>query len=289
MNKMLKTLIYGGQMSLAVLDTTDMVNEAIKIHALSPTAAAALGRALTACTFMCGALKSPQDKLSVTIAGGGPGGKITVCGNGELFIRGSIDEPSADLPLKANGKLDVGGLVGREGRLTVVRSMGLKEPWSGSSPLVSGEIAEDFAAYYAFSEQQPTAIALGVKIGKDGTCLAAGGAVVQAMPGAEEQNLSEAENKVKSMGNISSLIEEDGAEGVMKRFFGAEEYNEYHPQYKCLCSREYVAGLLVSLGKAELEDIVEKEGSVKVGCQFCRKTYEFTAKDVGELFEKYGE
>ena len=100
-------------MSLAVLDTTDMVNEAIKIHALSPTAAAALGRALTACTFMCGALKSPQDKLSVTIAGGGPGGKITVCGNGELFIRGSIDEPSADLPLKANGKLDVGGSLGK--------------------------------------------------------------------------------------------------------------------------------------------------------------------------------
>ncbi len=284
MNKMLKTLVYGGQMSVAVLDTTDLVNEAIRIHKLSPTAAAALGRTLTACTYMSGCLKSENDKLSITVAGDGIGGKITVCGNGALDIRGSIDNPSADLPPRADGKLDVGGLVGKNGRITVVRSMGLKEPWSGSSQLVSGEIAEDFAAYYAFSEQQPTAIALGVKIGKDGKCLGAGGVVVQAMPGAEDKNLEEAENKVKALGNISTVIESEGAENVMKKIFGAESYDEYFPRYKCLCSREYVKEILKSLGKEELLEIIEKEGKIKVDCQFCDNVYEFGLQDVEELF-----
>lgn len=288
MNKLLKTLVYDGQLSVAVLDTTEMVNDAIKIHGLSATAAAALGRSLTACTFMASTLKSERDKISVTIAGNGAGGKITVCSNGKLEVRGCIDNPEVDLPLKANGKLDVGGLVGSAGRLTVVRSMGLKEPWSGSCALVSGEIAEDFAAYYAFSEQQPTAIALGVKIGKGNVCIGAGGVVVQAMPGATEENLEKAENIVKNLGNISTLIEERGAEGVMNDFFGVDKYDEYTPKYKCLCSREYVSGILVSLGEKELNDILEKEGSVKVDCQFCRTVYEFNNEDVKRLFIKDG-
>lgn len=280
---MLKALIYGGQMSVAVLDTTDMVNDAIRIHKLTPTAAAALGRTLTACTFMSGGLKNVSDKLSVTISGDGAGGKITVCGNGALQMRGSVTNPAASLPLKSNGKLDVGGFVGK-GRMTVVRSMGLKEPYSGSCELVSGEIAEDFAAYYAFSEQQPTAIALGVKIGKDLSCAGAGGVIVQALPGAEEKNLAEAEEKIKSLGNISSLIETEGAESVMNRCFGVENYDEYFPEYKCLCSRDYVEKILVSLGKAELQDIIAKEGEIKVNCEFCEKEYVFTAENVEELF-----
>ena len=280
---MLKALIYGGQMSVAVLDTTDMVNDAIRIHKLTPTAAAALGRTLTACTFMSGGLKDVSDKLSVTISGDGAGGKITVCGNGALQMRGSVTNPAASLPLKSNGKLDVGGFVGKGG-MTVVRSMGLKEPYSGSCELVSGEIAEDFAAYYAFSEQQPTAIALGVKIGKELSCAGAGGVIVQALPGAEEKNLAEAEEKIKSLGNISSLIETEGAESVMKHCFGVENYDEYFPEYKCLCSRDYVEKILVSLGKAELQDIIAKEGEIKVNCEFCEKEYVFTAENVEELF-----
>lgn len=284
MNKLLKTLIFEGQLSLSVLDTTEMVNEAIKIHNLSPVAAAALGRTLTACTFMSSNLKSETDKLSVTIAGNGVGGKITVCGNGELAMRGVVDEPFADLPLKANGKLDVGGFVGTSGRLTVVRSMGLKEPYSGSSALVSGEIAEDFAAYYAFSEQTPTAMALGVLIGKDGNCEGAGGVVIQALPEAEEKNLAAAEDIIKSLSDVSKQVKELGAEGIMKKYFGAESYEEYHPHYKCLCSREYIEGVLRSLGKEELKDIVKKEGAVKVDCQFCRKEYVFTDEDVDKMF-----
>jgi len=146
MNKLLKTIILENQITLSVLETTDMVNDAIKYHNLSPVCAAALGRTLTACTFMASGLKNQSDKLSVTINGGGPGGKITVCGNGQLAMRGFIDNPQVDLPLRADGKLNVGGLVGKNGRLTVVRSMGLKEPYSGSCQLVTGEIAEDFTA-----------------------------------------------------------------------------------------------------------------------------------------------
>lgn len=285
MNKLLKTLIYNNQLSLSVLNTTEMVNAAMKIHNLTPLTAAALGRTLTVCTFMSSNLKNVKDKLSVTVAGDGVGGKITVCGNGELAMRGYIDNPQANLPLRADGKLDVGGCVGKNGRLTVIKSMGLKEPYSGSAKLVSGEIAEDFTAYYALSEQQPTAIALGVKIGKNLTCAGAGGVIIQALPDADEENLIKTESVIGELKNISALIEELGAEGVMKKYFGAEKFDMYTPEYKCLCSREYIERVLVSLGKAEINDIIEKEGCVKVGCQFCNKEYVFDKSDAEKLFD----
>ena len=285
MNKLLKTIVFDNQITLSVLDTTEMVNDAIRIHKLSPLAAAALGRTLTVSTFMSSNLKNEKDKLSITIKGDGVGGKITVCGNGELNMRGSIDNPQADLPLRADGKLNVGGCVGKNGRLTVVRSMGLKDPYTGSSELISGEIAEDFTAYYAYSEQQPTAMALGVKIGTDGKCVGAGGVIVQALPFASEDALFLAEEIVKDCANISTLIEEHGAEWVAKELFFADHFEEYHPQYKCLCSREYIEKVLVSLGKEELFDIIEKEGSIKVDCQFCDKIYEFDKEDVERFFK----
>ena len=284
MNKLLKTIVFDNEITLSVLDTTDMVNEAIRIHKLSPLSAAALGRTLTVCTFMSSNLKNRGDKLSVTVKGDGVGGKITVCGNGDLNMRGFIDNPQADLPLRPDGKLNVGGCVGKNGRLTVVRSMGLKDPYTGSSELVSGEIAEDFTAYYAFSEQQPTAMALGVKIGTDGTCVGAGGVIVQALPGASDNSLFLAEQITKDCANVSTLIEQHGAEWIVKELFFTDKYTEYNPEYKCLCSREYIEEVLISLGKAELNDIIEKEGSIKVDCQFCDKVYEFTQADVDKFF-----
>ncbi len=284
MNKLLKALAFNNQLSVSVLDTTDMVNDAVKIHKLSPLSAAALGRTLTVCTFMSSTLKNKEDKLSVTVAGDGVGGKITVCGNGDLAMRGVIDNPQADLPLRADGKLDVGGCVGKNGRLTVIKSMGLKEPYSGSAKLVTGEIAEDFTSYYALSEQQPTAIALGVKIGTDLTCVGAGGVIIQALPFAEEENLIKAEKIIGELKNVSTQIQELGAEGVLEKYFGKIPFERYIPEYKCLCSREYIERVLVSLGKAELDDIIEKEGSVKVGCQFCNKEYVFRQEDVEKLF-----
>ena len=284
MNKLIKGLIYNDSISLSVLETTDMVNEGIKLHKLTPLTAAALGRTLTVCTFMSSELKNDTDKLSVTVKGDGVGGKITVCGNGHLQMRGSIDNPYADLPLRADGKLDVGGCVGKNGRITVVKSMGLKEPYSGSSALVTGEIAEDFTAYYAISQQIPTAIALGVKIGKDGNCIGAGGVILQALPFADDSALEKAERVMNNFKNVSTLIETLGAEGIVKEYFGDVKYNEYHPEYKCLCSREYIEKLLISLGKAEAEDIIAKEGQISVKCEFCEKEYVFNKDDVEKLF-----
>ncbi len=286
MNKLLKTIVFDNEITLSVLDTPDMVNEAIRVHKLSPLSAAALGRTLTVCTFMSSNLKNQKDKLSVTVKGDGVGGKITVCGNGDLEMRGFIDNPQADLPLRPDGKLNVGGCVGKNGRLTVVRSMGLKEPYSGSSELITGEIAEDFTAYYAFSEQQPTAMALGVKIGTDGKCVGAGGVIVQALPGASDNSLFLAEQIVRDCANVSTLIEQHGAEWIMNELFFTDKYQEYHPEYKCHCSREYIEKVLISLGKDQLEDIINKEGKIKVNCEFCDKIYEFNNNDVEELFNQ---
>ena len=284
MDKFYKGMFMDNQLSVSVLQTTEMVNEAIKIHNLTPVCAAALGRTLTVCTFMSQGLKNKTDKLSVTINGDGLGGKITVCGNGELQMRGYMDNPQADLPLKPNGKLDVGGVVGKNGRITVIKSMGLKDPYSGSCELVSGEIAEDFTAYYVFSEQQPTAIALGVKIGKDGTCIGAGGVIIQAFPGASDDALIKGEEIVNSLSNLSTIIEEHGAEYVLNEYFKGMEYTEYNPKYQCLCSREYLEKILISLGKDELNDIIEKDGKISVVCEFCRTQYEFDKKDVERFF-----
>ena len=286
MDKLLKALAFNGEISVSVLETTDMVNESIKIHKLSPVAAAAFGRTLTACTFMASGLKNKADKLYVNVNGDGVGGRITVCGNGELFMRGSVVNGGAELPLKTNGKLDVGGFVGKNGRITVVKSMGLKEPYSGSSAMVSGEIAEDFTAYFAYSEQIPTAMALGVLIGKDRTCIGAGGVIVQAMPNACEKSLTAAEQVIKSLADVSAKIRDNGAKRLFSELFPDAKYTEFNPLYKCLCDREYVKGILVSLGKRELDDIIAKEKTVKVNCEFCGKEYEFNEKDVEEMFGK---
>ena len=285
MGKLLKALAMDGDISVAVLDTTDIVNEAIKIHKLSPVAAAAFGRTATASAFMASSLKNADDKLYVNVNGDGVGGRITVCVSGELFVRGSVVNGRAELPLKENGKLDVGGFVGKNGRITVVKSMGLKEPYSGSSALVSGEIAEDFTAYYAYSEQTPTAMALGVLIGTDKTCLSAGGVIVQAMPNASEESLVKAENIIKSLPDVSARLLEKTPEEMLRELFGEVNYTVYEPMYKCLCDKEYVKGLLVSLGQAELDDIIAKEKRIKVNCEFCNKEYVFTAKDVAEMFK----
>lgn len=283
MNKFLKKLVFGDEISVSVLDTTEMVNDAIKIHNLTPLTAAALGRTLTAATFMAGDLKNESDKLSVVVAGDGVGGKITVCGDGKLKMRGAIDYPAASLPLKANGKLDVGGCVGTNGRITVIKSMGLKESYSGTSELISGEIAEDFTAYFAYSEQRPTAMALGVKIGKDLTCVGAGGVIIQSLPNASEESLIKSEEIIKGLKDVSSQIESLGAEGLMEKLFGAG-YEEYQPEYKCNCSRSRAEGIVVSLGKTEAFDIIEKEGAIKINCEFCNSEYSFTKEDAEKLF-----
>ena len=286
MGRILKTLIYNREISLSLLDTTDIVNVAIDYHKLSPLAAAALGRTMTATAFMATSLKNEDDKLSVTINGDGVGGSIVVCSDSFLHIRGYIDEPNVELPLNDKGKLDVAGCVGRRGRLTVVKNMGLKEPYTGSCHIVSGEIAEDFAAYYTFSEQQPTGMALGVKIGKDLKRVGAGGVVMQPMPGASEESLSKAEELLPCFSAISTLIETIGLDGIKEKYFPDAVFEEYNPVYQCNCSKEYVDKVLITLGEKELYDTVEKEGKIEVVCHFCPKKYTYFKEDVDELLGK---
>ena len=288
MGKIYKTLIYDGQISLSVLDTTDVVNKAIELHGHTPLCAAGLGRALTVASFMATSLKDENEKLSVTIDGNGVGGKIVVCADGNLNVRGSIVNPHADLPLKPNGKLDVGGLVGNEGTITVVKNLGLKEPYVGKCKLVSGEIGEDFAAYYAYSEQQPTAIAVGVLV-KNDKCIGAGGVILQPLPDCAEENIGKAEKLIAEFSDVSRKINEIGIDGIIKKYFDEYEFTKYETQYKCGCSREYVDKVLIALGKKELSDIIEKDGKIEVCCEFCDKKYVYGQKDVEELFgEKNG-
>ncbi len=286
MNRLIKALIFNNELTVTIIDNTELVNKAIKIHKFTPVCAAAFGRTITACTFMGGALKHVDDKLSVTIKGDGPCGKITVCGNGKLQMRGYMDNPQVDIPLKPNGKLDVSGAVGTNGRITVIRSMGLKNQYSGSSQLVSGEIAEDFTSYYAISEQQPTAMALGVRIGKDLKCLSAGGIIIQALPFASEESLLKAEKLMQEFSSVSTLLESLGVEGILKEYFGTTEFVEETPEYKCLCNRNYLKRVISTIGKKEFDDIINERGEVSVRCEFCGKNYKFTKEDGEKIFGK---
>lgn len=285
MGKIYKTLIFDGQISLSVLDTTDVVNEAIRLHKLTPVCAAALGRTLTVTAFMASQLKGEDERLSVTINGNGAGGKIIAAADSKLNVRGAIDNPTVDLPLKANGKLDVGGVVGNSGYITVVKNLGLKEPYVGRSELVSGEIGEDFAAYYAYSEQQPTAIAVGVLI-KNEKCIGAGGVIIQPLPDCTEENLVKAENLVNKFSDVSKQISETGAEGIIEEYFKGYDFNAFDVRCKCNCSDEYVRKVLITLGEKELYDAIEKDGKIEVCCQFCDKKYVYYKKDVDEFLGK---
>ena len=285
MGKIYKGLFCGGDIDVCVLDTTDVVNEAISIHSLSPLCAAALGRAMTATAFMASFLKNKDDRLSVTITGDGVGGQIVTCSDSALNVRGYMENPHAELPLNDSGKLDVRGCVGSHGRISVVKSMGLKEPYTGSCHIVSGELAEDFAAYYTFSEQVPTAMALGVKIGVDGKCVGAGGVVFQVMPGAKEESIAAAEKMITEFNAVSSLVETIGANGIIERFFPEVSFTPCECRYKCNCSEEYVSKMLITLGEKELYETIDKVGNIQVECQFCPKKYTYYKEDVDKLLK----
>lgn len=282
----LRGLIYGGEVSLAVADTTELVNEAIRIHGLSALSAAALGRTLTVAAYMCSSLKSEKAALSVSVKGDGVGGSIYVSGDAGLHMRGYIENPLAELPPNARGKLDVGGCVGKNGYVSVVRDDGENRPFVGTTELVSGEIGEDFAAYFAYSEQLPTAIAVGVKIGTDGKCLGAGGVFLQPLPGAGEESISSVEKIIGKFSAISSLMEEKTAEQVLGEYFGAVKFYTRKPVYKCNCSRHYIEGILAAMGEKELRSILEEQGKIGVHCHYCNTEYTFTGEDAERMIRR---
>ena len=281
-SKILKTLVWGDEGSLCVLDTTALVNEAISRHKLSAVAAAALGRCMTATAYLCSWLKGEDSTLSVSVNGNGAGGKIGVVGDGNLSLRGYIENPDLELPLRADGKLDVGACVGHTGVLSVIRDDGDGLPFTGTCELVSGEIAEDFSAYFLTSEQRPTAIALGVQIQR-GKCIGAGGVFLQLLPNASEGALLRAEKEILYFNNISARVREEGIEAIA-RGLGAESWTKREIAFRCHCSRARAASAIVSLGRKEAEQVIEEEGKITVHCHYCNTDYSFQDGDVEKLF-----
>lgn len=284
MSKIIKAVIFGGKARVAVLNTADIVNEAIKIHNLSPLSAAALGRTLTVGCYISSNLKGQRDKFNIIIDGGGIIGKIVVAGESGGSVRGFVDNPCTDLPYK-NGKLDVGGAVGKDGSITVIKDLGLKEPYVGRCKLVTGEIAEDYANYLLVSEGITAAVALGVLTDANG-CKAAGGVIIEAMPDATDDQIFMLEDIISNFTLISNLLAIHSAQEIMDYYFGHLDAEIFSPQsltLQCKC-KEKIEGVVKSLGIEEAKNIIAESGKIEVRCDFCNTAYVFYADDVDNLF-----
>lgn len=284
-----KFLAYDGKVSVVCADTTNLVEEARKTHDLSPVATATFGRVLTITAIMAVEMKGLKDKLTVQIKGNGPLGTMIVTANNFPRLKGYVSEPQVDLPLNEFGKLDVGGAVGHEGYINVVKDIGLKEPYIGISPLVSGEIAEDFANYFVNSEQRQSAVALGVLVDRDGV-KSAGGYLINPMPDATEQEISQIEKSIFEAGAMSKMLDKNlSLQEIAEKITGDKDVKVIEenitPTYKCDCSKEHMADGLASIGKEEIEDIIEKDGNAEIVCHFCNKKYEFSKEDLEEILK----
>lgn len=276
----------------AALDSTDITAKAEKLHGTSAVVTAALGRLLTATAMMGDMLKGEKDSVTVRIDGGGPAGALIAAADSSGNVRGYAVNPIVEIPLKANGKLDVSGAVGKSGNIFVTKDLGLKEPYNGCVPLISGEIAEDITAYFAVSEQIPTVCALGVLVNPDLTVRKSGGYIIQLLPSAQgdEQIISRLEENIKNMKSVTELL--DGSmdiEEIVRLALGGfevEVLDTCTAEYKCNCSRERFKKALASIDEKELRAMAEEMPEVETHCQFCNSTYTFTKEEVKELIKK---
>ena len=279
-----------GAIRVVAADTTELCNRAQEIHKMTPTAAAALGRTLTAAAIMGSMLKSSEDSLTLQLNGGGPIGKVVAVGDGNANVKGYVENPLVDLPLNEKGKLDVGGAIGRNGMLGIVRDLGLKEPYVGQVPLVNGEVAEDLTQYYATSEQLPTAVALGVLVDVDYTIKAAGGFILQVLPGAYDEDIDNVEKTIATLSSVTQMLDEgktpkDIVEHLLSDY-EIEYFDDVPTKYECDCSRERTDRALISLGKDELAKIIEEDGKAQITCHFCDNVYDYTKEDLESLLEE---
>lgn len=276
-----------GRVRIFVARTTNLVEEARKTHNTSPTATAALGRTLTAGAMMGVMMKNEDDRLTLKISGDGPVGTLLVVANNKGEIKGAIDRPTADVPSRPDGKLDVGTLVGRNGTITTMMDLGMKEPYVGSSSIISGEIAEDLAHFYMVSEQKPTAISLGVLIDRDISCKAAGGYIIQIMPEISDHEITIIESIISEIEPISTMIDKGlTPEEIMEQILGIFDMDvlgKSDLEYKCDCSREKIERVIISLGRREIEDIIEEDSQAEVVCHFCETKYQFKKDDLTKL------
>ena len=302
MSKALIAIDKSGSYRVYITITTDMVQEAAKIHDTTPVASAGLGRVLTAAGLMGIMLKDPEDKLTVNFKGDGPAGQILATAYGDGRVKGYIANPYADLPLRDDGKLDVGGSLGI-GELTVIKDLGLKEPYVGTIALVSGEIADDLTAYFFISEQQNSSVALGVKVERDLSVGAAGGMIIQMLPDAEEGSVDALESMIADMEPMTSIISRVYEQSAGKSEAGMVQAlldeifrnmpDEYRPKpleyrdivWNCDCRRQRLEQVLMTIGKKELKQIIEEDGQAELQCHFCLKKYIFNRDELTAILE----
>ena len=287
MDHIVRAISADGMIKATAISARETVERARQIHKLLPVATAALGRALMGTSIMGDMMKNEEGSVTLQIRGGGPLGTIVTVADCEGNVRGYLQNGEVALPEKAPGKLDVGAAVGCDGTLTVIRDLKMKEPYVGSIQLVSGEIADDISAYYVESEQVPTACALGVLVDVDQSVQAAGGYLIQLLPGADEDLISKLEQNIMKVGHATGILKEDqSAETLLLAVLEGFEPQilETHPmEYRCYCSRERVTGALISMGREELASLLEEQGKAHLTCQFCDKEYDFTSEELQEL------
>lgn len=286
-DEIIKCLAHNGKISIICAKTTKLVEEARKTHDLSPVVTAAFGRMLTITSILGVEMKNEKDKLTVQIKGNGEIGMMVATANNLPTIKGYVANPHVDIPLNEDGKLDVGRAVGNQGYINVIKDIGLKDPYIGISPLVSGEIAEDFANYFVNSEQRRSAVALGVLVNKDGV-KNSGGYLINAMPDAGEEEIAKVEQAIFKAGAISKMLDQNmSLIEIAKKVTGDENVKiieeNITPLFECDCSKEHMKNGIATIGKEELQEILETDGKLEVVCHFCNKKYQFSREELEEI------
>ena len=287
MDRIVRAISSDGLVQAAAICSRDLTERARQIHKLLPVGTAALGRTLSAASLMGNALKDGGASLTLQIKGGGPLGTVLAVSDNQGNVRGYVTNPQVDLPLREDGKLDVGSAVGREGTITVIKDLHMKEPYVGTIDLLGGEIAEDVAAYFVESEQIPTACGLGVLVDRDQSVKAAGGYLIQLLPGATEDTIVKVEGGIMAAGNVSAILDrDDDPEHLLRQVMSDFDLKilEISPvEYRCYCSRARVERALISLGKEELQQLLEEQGHCSMTCQFCDAVYDFSGEELRTL------
>ena len=288
-DRIVRAISTDGMVQAAAICSRGLTERARQIHKTLPVATAALGRTLAAASMMGNALKGQGASLTLHIKGGGPLGTVLAVSDPEGNVRGYVTNPGVDIPLRADGKLDVGTAVGSEGTMTVIKDLQMKEPYVGTIDLMGGEIAEDVAAYFVESEQIPTACGLGVLVDRDQSVRAAGGYLIQLLPGADEDTIIKVEGGIMAVGSVSAILDKDpDPENLLRTVmsdFDIRILESSEVAYKCYCSRERVERALISLGVEELEGILQDQGSCQLTCQFCDAVYDFTGEELQALID----
>lgn len=292
-NEIKKFLAYNGRVSITCAMTTELVDEARKIHDLTPVSTAALGRLLTMATIMGSDLKDEEDNITLQIKGNGPIGTMVAVVNGAMKVKGTVGNPYVDIPLNEFGKLDVGMAVGNDGFLNVIKDLGLKKPYIGIVPLSSGEIAEDFARYFTESEQTKSAVALGVLVNKDGV-KSAGGYLVSAMPDATDEDITNLEKNIFEAGAISRMLDEGlSLYEIARKITGDKDVKiiqeNIDAKYECDCSEEKMKKALSTIGKKQLKEILEEDGKAEMTCHFCNKKYTVSKEELDNMIKNLKE